>query len=165
MLSDEGRRTANVLMHGGTTCGRDMRLLAESTLRLDAELAAYGAGPPFEHGMNCPALSPGSDDDCTCGLYWRKALGTEQTMHAAWRKRAEEAEAELAAKEGECERLRNACGDAYMDIGHWLQLARRQMSDMPDWERNPLCPTASGVGVSNRVREKLAAALSAEVKK
>ena len=27
---------------------------------------------------------------------WRQIVGTEQTMHNAWRKRAEEAEAELA---------------------------------------------------------------------
>lgn len=54
---------------------------------------------PLEHGMNCDALIPGNDEACTCGLKWRIALQTEQTMHAAWRKRAEEAEdALLAAK-------------------------------------------------------------------
>jgi len=35
--------------------------------------------------------------DCSCGQQDRIDLATEQTMHAAWRKRAEEAEAELAA--------------------------------------------------------------------
>lgn len=52
------------------------------------------------HSRNCPALMPLSDSDCTCGLTCRIALQTEQTMHAAWRKRAEEAEvliAEVAA--------------------------------------------------------------------
>lgn len=52
------------------------------------------------HGRNCPALGgsfPGIADDCTCGLIYRQQLQTEQTMHAAWRKRAEEAEAELAS--------------------------------------------------------------------
>lgn len=39
------------------------------------------------HGMNCPALTPGNDEECTCGLRWRIELQTEQTMHAAWRKR------------------------------------------------------------------------------
>ena len=35
--------------------------------------------------------------NCSCGQPDRVALGTEQQLHAAWRKRAEEAEAELAA--------------------------------------------------------------------
>jgi hypothetical protein len=48
----------------------------------------------LKHGMNCPAY-PGSDDACTCGLEWRIKLQTENEMHAAWRKRAEEAEREL----------------------------------------------------------------------
>ena len=34
--------------------------------------------------------------DCSCGHLDRVALATERTMHAAWRKRAEEAEAALA---------------------------------------------------------------------
>jgi len=48
----------------------------------------------LKHGMNCPGLIP-LGDDCTCGLKWRIKLQTEQTMHSAWRKRAEEAELEL----------------------------------------------------------------------
>lgn len=40
------------------------------------------------HTRSCNALTPG--EDCTCCLEVRKALGTEQAMHAAWRKRAEE---------------------------------------------------------------------------
>jgi transcriptional regulator with XRE-family HTH domain len=35
------------------------------------------------------------EGEMACGLQWRDALATEQTMHAAWRKRAEQAEAEL----------------------------------------------------------------------
>ena len=31
--------------------------------------------------------------DCTCSLRWREMVRTEREMHAAWRKRAEEAEA------------------------------------------------------------------------
>jgi hypothetical protein len=50
----------------------------------------------LKHSMNCAALSVHADPiDCTCGLQWRIALQTEQTMHAAWRKRAEEAEKQL----------------------------------------------------------------------
>ncbi len=47
----------------------------------------------LEHSTNCPERNPMSDDFCTCGFIYRKHLQTEQTMHAAWRKRAEEAEA------------------------------------------------------------------------
>ena len=57
-------------------------------------------GDTSKHGMNCPALgrdepTPGVDD-CNCGLYYRRAWETEQAMHNAWRKRAEEAEALLS---------------------------------------------------------------------
>lgn len=45
-----------------------------------------------EHTRSCPSLGNG-DARCTCGLEWRIKLRTEQEMHAAWRKRAEEAEA------------------------------------------------------------------------
>ena len=48
---------------------------------------------PLTHTRSC--VGDTFDHDCTCGLKWRIALQTEQTMHAAWRKRAEEAEAEL----------------------------------------------------------------------
>lgn len=57
--------------------------------------------------MNCPALD-GWEDDCNCSLKERIALQTEQTMVEAWRKRAYASEAELAAKEAECERLKEA---------------------------------------------------------
>lgn len=33
--------------------------------------------------------------DCTCSLRWREMVRTEREMHAAWRKRAEEAEAKI----------------------------------------------------------------------
>lgn len=68
------------------------------------------------HGMNCPGLIPMNDDDCTCGLRWRIQLQTEQEMHNAWRKRAEQAERELAAayKRGQEEMRERAalCFDA-----------------------------------------------------
>jgi hypothetical protein len=50
----------------------------------------------LEHTRSCPELTPGSDDFCTCGLEFRKQLSTEREMHAAWRKRAEEAEVRIA---------------------------------------------------------------------
>jgi len=44
------------------------------------------------HGTNC-AYRANPDEPCTCGVTER----TEREMHAAWRKRAEEAETALAA--------------------------------------------------------------------
>ncbi len=55
--------------------------------------AASEEPKPVQRGMNCACLS-GEHEHCTCGYEWRVKLQTEQTMHAAWRKRAEEAEAE-----------------------------------------------------------------------
>lgn len=52
------------------------------------------AGCSLAHAMNCGGYA-GWDEDCTCGLEWRIALRTEQEMHRAWRKRAEEAEAKV----------------------------------------------------------------------
>lgn len=60
-------------------------------------------GPPpdpltekLQHGTNCGGYL-GSDDPCTSGLEWRIKLQTEQEMHAAWRKRAEESERDIDA--------------------------------------------------------------------
>ncbi len=46
----------------------------------------------MKHLRNCASLG-GFESDCTCSLTWRRALATEQSIHRAWRKRAEEAEA------------------------------------------------------------------------
>lgn len=51
---------------------------------------AKGSPFPLEHTRSCPW--PMDDEECTCGLAWRVRLATEQQMHAAWRKRAEELE-------------------------------------------------------------------------
>jgi hypothetical protein len=51
------------------------------------------------HGRCCSAGFD-LDANCTCGLQYRIYLQTEQEMHAAWRKRAEEAESALV----ECRR-------------------------------------------------------------
>lgn len=47
------------------------------------------------HGMNCAHRSD-SDEPCTCACRHHAAVDTERTMHAAWRKRAEQAERENA---------------------------------------------------------------------
>lgn len=49
------------------------------------------------HARSCPNVGLPHTDGCTCGLKQRIALSTEKTMHAAWRKRAEEAEAQVAS--------------------------------------------------------------------
>lgn len=59
-------------------------------------------------------LTPNSDAYCTCGLRWRIALRTEQEMHKAWRKRAEEAEAAL-----DIERKRAEAAEGERD--DWMQ--------------------------------------------
>jgi len=67
----------------------------------------------MEHGMNCPHHAD-KDEACTCAL-------TERTMHAAWRKRAEEAETRIAALEAQVKALtaeRDAQAEAVRVLGH-----------------------------------------------
>lgn len=56
----------------------------------------------LQHKRNCSAWHSEhgheiNGEDCTCGLRFLIQVQTEQTLHAAWRKRAEEAETSLAA--------------------------------------------------------------------
>lgn len=62
---------------------------------------------PLDHRSPCSA-GWDLEADCTCGLMHRIHLQTEQTMHAAWRKRAEEAEAQLAQPEADSRQLYEA---------------------------------------------------------
>lgn len=66
------------------------------------------------HGMNCAAwknsLGEECGDPCTCGLIWRERLATAETMHAAWRKRAEEAEIALTRCEKQVAEARHLIG-------------------------------------------------------
>jgi hypothetical protein len=87
------------------------QILSYATLRRVAQAAAEVARQYFaksdveqpdsapirdalRHSRSCPSSTPG-DGPCTCALVERTALETERTMYAAWRKRAEEAEAEI----------------------------------------------------------------------
>jgi len=81
--------------------------LARRAVEAEKSTATTAMGSePLQHGMNCGALSVHSDSSaCTCGLHWRKQLQTEQAMHAAWRKRAEEAEKTLLAAGNEISEL------------------------------------------------------------
>lgn len=77
------------------------------------------------HALNCAGARR---EECTCGLEFRIALETEKTMHAAWRKRAEEAEAELAAHRAAHETPERLVGYLYeSERGH-------------DWMRRPWSP-------------------------
>jgi len=49
-------------------------------------------GDLTQHGTNCNYQDISTGAICSCGLHLRRDLATERTMHAAWRKRAEEAE-------------------------------------------------------------------------
>jgi hypothetical protein len=64
-------------------------------LRTASNQLTAGTTEELTHTRSCGYF----DDEvgCTCCLEERKALATEQTMHRAWRKRAEEAESALAA--------------------------------------------------------------------
>ena len=81
-------------------------------LRRQVEDAGRGLAGDWEmdgdipqHGRNCPAWKDPHGyecgDPCTCGLKWRIELVTERNMHAAWRKRAEEAEARISELESQ----------------------------------------------------------------
>lgn len=79
--------------------------------RTDALLSTAPATEPhyddtgtLEHSRSCPALYR---DACTCCLEWRIKLSTERTLHAAWRKRAEEAEAALERSTAPATELRH----------------------------------------------------------
>lgn len=77
------------------------------------------------HGMNCAHRSD-SDEPCTCACR-HHAVDTERTMHAAWRKRAEEAEAENAdfrARLADAEKARDEQAEAVRVLAHEAANAR-----------------------------------------
>jgi len=68
--------------------------------------------PPIEHTRSCAFVTTPDGEECTCGYEWRIRLGTYMTMYNAWRKLAEEAEAELAQARrviAAADRLRAKC--------------------------------------------------------
>ena len=84
-------------------------------------------GDLTQHGTNCGYY----EGDCTCNLEWRRRLATEREMHNAWRKRAEEAEANLSDAREEARR------EAFLEAETILRkLGRRnnhQLADMADY--------------------------------
>jgi hypothetical protein len=70
---------------------------------------SVGTEGTLTHGRCCSSGFD-LDADCTCGLQWRIQLQTEQEMHNAWRKRAEEAEAACAEETRQFKNFhRNLC--------------------------------------------------------
>ena len=66
------------------------------------------------HSRTCSA-GHDLDSDCTCGLDYRVQLQTSQTLHAAWIKRASEAEQQVAALEARNKELREKARLAQAD--------------------------------------------------
>ena len=64
-----------------------------------AEPSRIAEAMPLAHRRNCGYFD--QEIGCTCCLKERTALRTEQEMHAAWRKRAEEAERHITDIEAE----------------------------------------------------------------
>ena len=74
------------------------------------------------HTRSCAALTPG--ETCTCCLQERQNTQTAETMHAAWRKRAEEAEMER-------DRLAECLSDAVkMTEAAWSELSYRERAEL-----------------------------------
>ena len=88
----------------------------------------------MEHGMNCPHHAD-KDEACTCAL-------TERTMHAAWRKRAEEAETRIAALEAQVKSLtadRDAQAEAVRVLAAECEMSRVCVEPDPiyGWDEAP----------------------------
>lgn len=82
--------------------------------------------PVVPHAMNCAAWldRQGNDcgDPCTCARTQRMMLSSEQSLHAAWRKRAEEAEARETALEADNAALREAVMGLEMEVRQMMWL-------------------------------------------
>lgn len=57
--------------------------------------------------------------------------------------------------------LIEALMDADSDIFYWIQLAEKQMQELPNWEHLPCAPTTHGVAASVAVRGKISAVMRA----
>lgn len=95
------------------------------------------------HTQSCPAWrnEHGVEvhrTDCTCGLRYRIELSTERTMHAAWRKRAEEAEAENTALRARVAALEGALRESEdaVKLDDKTREASRAVSDAITYAQN-----------------------------
>lgn len=76
------------------------------------EISDADLGDLSKHAMNCGWYGDIGNAGCTCSLKLRVALKTEREMHRAWRKRAEEAEAAIAAQKAS----RAALADSFPEV-------------------------------------------------
>lgn len=67
---------------------------------------------------------------------------------------------------GQIDPVDKACEDlicqllrAHADIGHWIAFAKRQMRELPRWDRLPCGPTTNGVRASEDLRSKIVGAI------
>ena len=83
----------------------------------------------LSHSRNCPVLA-GRDDACTCGLIFRQQTQTAENVSAAWRQRAETAEAALAAANSTllktCKENIALLNDAQLRRGDVAETVRRE---------------------------------------
>jgi len=82
-----------------------------------------GGGPPYPDGMNEREISLAGTEGLAA---LQNALGTEQTMHNAWRKRANEAEAQIADRDREIQKLRERAAELEPVITKQLSLLGKQ---------------------------------------
>ena len=124
----------------------------------------------IEHTRSCPALGlseprgPGTSEDCTCCLRWKIALQTEQTMHVAWRKRAEEAEAENADIKNELSHMRES--EAIQDRAVLLENVKALESRLIAGEPVPGSKsTQADMAIAEKLRPELERLLQSECEK
>jgi hypothetical protein len=125
---------ANLALENGPPLGIDF---PEWNARLNAHI---------EHFLNC-----GGPDDCSClerrrVIALKVALGTERTMHEAWRKRAEEAEVALAAAERQRETLREAADR----VTTYLEFVYSRARSLPTYAGSQIHDREDGIEMAIR---------------
>ena len=154
-----------------------IRFMKEQNISLDTPIQADPTGQPLEpvpggieHTRSCPALGlseprgPGTSEDCTCCLRWKIALQTEQTMHVAWRKRAEEAEAENADIKNELSHMRES--EAIQDRAVLLENVKALESRLIAGEPVPGSKsTQADMAIAEKLRPELERLLQSECEK
>lgn len=104
---------------------------------------AGGAKEQLDHTRSCSA-GWDCESQCTCGLEFRIQLQTEQEMHSAWRKRAEESEAEVA-------QLRQERDEQEANRQGWFETAKseREARERAEKERDVARETARELNRKN----------------
>lgn len=104
------------------------------------------------HGMNC-AYRSDSDEPCTCACRYHAAVDTERTMHAAWRKRAEEAERENADLRARLDAAEQDRDVAWADIAV-LRVNVMQEKKARDEQAEAVRVLGAALAACNELRQK-----------